>query len=307
MKRRKVANLLALAVLSLLRPGYPMHPYQIANVLRRTGKERDMSIKVGSLYTVVRNLERHGFIEATGSHRAGRRPERTEYVITDAGRAELRDWLFELVAVPESEYPRFQAALSVLSTLHPDEAAASLQERVRALEDDIAARRDALAHSEGTRRLFLIEAEYALEMRRAEAAWVRCLLEEITNGNFPDLVGWREFHDTGRVRPSSPKCWPKKGEPPQTDRTRRPRCGARTPHRGRKPRTESRGNGNLAYEAPTARVTGFSSHGHDTQSNIGGTTRDPTHRSTARNHSRRTTRHARSGKAHDEKHTYLAR
>ena len=36
-------------------------------------------------------------------------------------------------------------------------------------------------------------------MRRAEAAWVRCLLEEITNGNFPDLVGWREFHDTGRV------------------------------------------------------------------------------------------------------------
>jgi DNA-binding PadR family transcriptional regulator len=194
-----VANLLALAVLSLLIPGYPMHPYQIANVLRRTGKERDMPIKVGSLYTVVRNLERHGFIEATGSHRAGRRPERTEYVITDAGRAELRDWLRELVTVPESEYPRFQAALSVLSTLHPDEAAASLQERVRALEDDIAARRDALAHSEGTRRLFLIEDEYALEMRRAEAAWVRCLLAEITNGNFPDLAAWREFHHTGHV------------------------------------------------------------------------------------------------------------
>ena len=199
LKRRRVANLLALAVLSLLRPGYPMHPYQIANVLRRTGKERDMPIKVGSLYTVVRNLERHGFIEAAGSHRAGRRPERTEYVITDAGRAELRDWLRELVAVPESEYPRFQAALSVLSTLHPDEAAASLQERVRALDDDIAARQAALADSEATRRLFLIEAEYALELRRAEAAWVRSLLAEITNGSFPDLAGWREFHDTGHV------------------------------------------------------------------------------------------------------------
>jgi DNA-binding PadR family transcriptional regulator len=198
-ERRRVVNLLALAVLSLLRPGYPMHPYQIANVLRRTGKERDMPIKVGSLYTVVRNLERHGFIEATGSHRAGRRPERTEYTITDAGRAELRDWLRELVAMPASEYPRFQAALSVLSTLHPDEAAASLQERLHALDDDIAARRDALAHSEGTRRLFLIEDEYALEMRRAEAAWVRCLLAEITNGSFPDMAGWREFHQTGHV------------------------------------------------------------------------------------------------------------
>src|SRR4030095_1105020 len=176
-----------------------MHPYQIANLLRRTGKERDMPIKVGSLYTVVRNLERHGFIEAPGSHRAGRRPERTEYAITDAGRAELRDWLRELVAVPEWEYPRFQAALSVLSTLHPDEAAASLQERLHALDDDIAARQVALAHSEGTRRLFLIEDEDALEMRRAEAAWVRRLLTEITNGNFPDMAGWREFHQTGHV------------------------------------------------------------------------------------------------------------
>ena len=199
MNRRRVANLLALAVLSLLRPGYPMHPYQIANVLRRTGKDRDMPIKVGSLYTVVRNLERHGLIEATGSHRAGRRPERTEYAITDAGRAELRDWLRELVAVPGPEYPRFQAALSVLSTLHPDEAAESLQERLHALDDDIAARQIALAHSEGTRRLFLIEDEYALEMRRAEATWVRRLLAEISNGNFPDLAGWREFHDTGYV------------------------------------------------------------------------------------------------------------
>jgi hypothetical protein len=36
-------------------------------------------------------------------------------------------------------------------------------------------------------------------MRRAEAAWVRCLLAEISNGNFPDLAAWREFHDTGHV------------------------------------------------------------------------------------------------------------
>lgn len=199
MKRRRVANVLALAVLSLLTPGHPMHPYQMANVLRRTGKERDMGIKVGTLYTVVRNLERHGFIEATGSHRQGGRPERTEYVITDTGRAELRDWLRELVAVPESEYPKFQAALSVLSTLHPDEVIASLRERVRALDDDIAARQLALAQSGGPGQLLLIEAEYALEMRRAEAAWVRSLLAEITDGTFADMAVWREFHETGHV------------------------------------------------------------------------------------------------------------
>lgn len=199
MKRRRVANVLALAVLSLLTPGHPMHPYQMASVLRRTGKDRDMGIKVGSLYTVVRNLERHGLIAAVATHRDGRRPERTEYAITEEGRAELRDWLLELVAVPETEYPRLQAALSVLSTLHPDEAIASLQERLRALDGDIAARRAALERSGGTARLFLIEAEYALEMRRAEAAWVRSLLAEITNGTFPGVGAWREFHETGHV------------------------------------------------------------------------------------------------------------
>lgn len=214
MQRRPVANIVALAVLSLLIPGRPMHPYQMVTVLRRTGKEHDMGIKIGSLYTVVRNLERHGLIAAVGSHREGRRPERTQYAITDEGRAELRDWLRELVAVPEVEYPKLQAALSVLSTMHPDEAIAALRDRLEALEGDIAARRAAVERSVGTRRLFLIEAEYALEMRRAEAAWVRSLLAEIADGTFPDLAAWREFHETGRVSDEFTRLWAEEGGSP---------------------------------------------------------------------------------------------
>ena len=72
-KRRTVNNLLALALLALLAPGRPMHPYEMATMLRRTGKEQDMKIKWGSLYTVVANLEKHGLIEA-GRHRPGRSP-----------------------------------------------------------------------------------------------------------------------------------------------------------------------------------------------------------------------------------------
>src|SRR3954452_20859240 len=75
-KRRKVGNLLALGLLALLVPGGPMHPYEMATMLRRTGKEQDLSIKWGSLYTVVGNLEKHGFIAAVDTARAGRRPER---------------------------------------------------------------------------------------------------------------------------------------------------------------------------------------------------------------------------------------
>jgi DNA-binding PadR family transcriptional regulator len=199
-KRRKVGNLLALALLALLMPGTPMHPYEMASVLRRTGKERDMKIKWGSLYTVVQNLEKHGLIEATGSDRAGRRPERTTYAITDAGRAELRDWLRELVAVPEPEFPRFEAALSVLGVLPPDEATALLRQRVLVLDEQIAAEEAVLAReSRAVPRLFLVEAEYAQAMRRAEAAWIRTLLAEISDGSLSGVDRWRAYHETGQA------------------------------------------------------------------------------------------------------------
>jgi DNA-binding PadR family transcriptional regulator len=192
---------MALALMALLMPGDPMHPYQMANVLRRTGKDHDMKIKWGSLYTVVQNLEKNGFIEATTSHREGRRPERTLYALTDAGREELRDWLRELVATPEPEFPHFKAALSVLSVLTPDEAIELLGHRHRALNEQIAvAQADLDRELQQVPRLFLVEAEYDLAMRRAEAEWVAQLLKELTEGTLYGVAEWRAYH-AGEVAP----------------------------------------------------------------------------------------------------------
>jgi DNA-binding PadR family transcriptional regulator len=197
-KRRKVGNLLALALLALLAPGQPMHPYEMAVMLRRTGKDQSVKIAWGSLYTVVQNLEKHGFIEPTHSDREGRRPERTVYAITDAGRAELRDWVRELIALPEPEYPRFEAALSVAGVLPPQEITALLQERLRALDAQVAGQRAELdAMRPKLDRVFLIEAEYALAMREAEAAWTRSLLDDLVAGTLSGLEHWRAYHDSG--------------------------------------------------------------------------------------------------------------
>jgi DNA-binding PadR family transcriptional regulator len=91
-KRRRVSKPLALAVLSTLRER-PMHPYEMAATMRSQGKERSIKLNYGSLYTVVDNLAKHGLIEAMEASREGRRPERTVYRLTDAGSAELEDWL----------------------------------------------------------------------------------------------------------------------------------------------------------------------------------------------------------------------
>src|SRR5260370_12414870 len=57
--KRKVDNLMALAVLATV-VQQPMHRYQIASLMRARGKDQDMDVKWGSLYTVMQNLAKHG-------------------------------------------------------------------------------------------------------------------------------------------------------------------------------------------------------------------------------------------------------
>jgi DNA-binding PadR family transcriptional regulator len=198
-KQRKVSNLLALSLLTLLTER-PMYPYEMASQLRERGKDQAIKINWGSFYTVVQNLEKHGFIQAVEVTREGRQPERTTYQITDAGRAELRDWLRELLSTPEREHTGFEAALGESAVLPPDELIDLLRQRLAALEkanDRLRAELETLLSQ--LPRLFLIEAEYYLALRRAEEEWVRGLLKEFTDGTFPDLDAWRRFHVTGEL------------------------------------------------------------------------------------------------------------
>ena len=198
-KRRKVSNLLALTLLNLLMQR-PMYPYEMAATLRHRGKDQAIKINWGSLYTIVQNLEKYGFIEAVEVAREGRQPERTTYQITEAGRAELMEWLRELLGVPEREYTRFEAALGESAILPPDDLAGLLRQRLDTL-DAANAQQQAELETVETQipRLFMIESEYYLAMRRAEADWVRALLKEFTDGTFPGLDDWRQFHQTGRL------------------------------------------------------------------------------------------------------------
>ncbi|MGW4396496.1 PadR family transcriptional regulator [Amycolatopsis nivea] len=199
MKRRKVSNLLGLAVLATVFER-PMHPYEVASLLRERGKEGDLKIKWGSLYTVVGNLEKHGFLEAVENVRDGARPERTVYRITDAGQAELQDWVAELLAVPDLEPTRFHTGLSVMLALGPDVVGQQLRHRVGELDRMIGDRVEALAKMRAELpRLVLVEAEYQLAMWRAEAEWVRGLHEELTTGAMPGVEEWRRYRETGEL------------------------------------------------------------------------------------------------------------
>jgi DNA-binding PadR family transcriptional regulator len=198
-RKRKVDNLLALAVLATVQQR-PMHRYEMASIMRARGKDQDMNVKWGSLYTVVQNMEKHGFLETIGSTRQGARPERTIYRITEAGKQELVEWTRELISTPQPEHPKFAAGLSVLAVLPPQEVIALSQTRLGRLEESISTQRAAIAeHTKDLPRLFLIENEYSLAILEAEAAWVRSMLDELTSGTYPDLAGWQAWHTTGEI------------------------------------------------------------------------------------------------------------
>jgi DNA-binding PadR family transcriptional regulator len=199
-RKRKLTNPLALAVLAMLHSG-PMHPYQVARLLKHRGKDDVIKIRYGSLYTVMQDLAERGLVEAEGTERSGHRPERTVYRLTEDGREELAERLRELISEPVKEYPVFASGLSLLPSLPPEEVAGLLAERLQALELEIVGTSAILEHATSHQlpRLFLLETEYGLTMKRAEADWVRRLQHELADGTFPDIKLWREVHDHGML------------------------------------------------------------------------------------------------------------
>jgi DNA-binding PadR family transcriptional regulator len=194
--KRKVSNPLALAVMALLYER-PMHPYEMVSLMRERGKHESVRLRYSSLYSVVGALEREVLIVARETVREGRRPERTIYEITGAGREEFLTWLRELLREPVKEYTQFAAGLSFLPGLPPEEAVELLEERVRRLEKEtteMRSRLDAAMEKYDLSRLFLVESEHELMLREAELGWVRKIVDEIEAGALGDLSEWRSLH-----------------------------------------------------------------------------------------------------------------
>jgi DNA-binding PadR family transcriptional regulator len=196
MSRRKVSNPLALAVLACLYER-PMHPYEIASTLRERHKDESIKLNYGSLYSVVESLMGHALIVEQQTARQGNRPERTVYELTDAGRLELIDWLSELLCRPVKEFTKFEAGLSLLPVLPPNDAKALLEERCKRLEVELEQYRATrkLTESQRVPRLFLVESEYRMALREAELTWTRSLIADIAAGNLEGMEQWTRFHE----------------------------------------------------------------------------------------------------------------
>jgi len=205
MASRSRSNPLALAVLACLYER-PMHPYEIGQTLRSRAKQESIRLNYGSLYGVVEGLDRRRLIRAVETTREGRRPQRTVYELTDRGAVEMHEWLSELVAMPVKEYLQYEAALSLLCALPPDEALPLLEQRCIALELKIEQSRavQETVIKRGLPRLLVIEDDYMRALLETDLEFTRRLADGIRSGDIDGLAVWQQWHEALRSGDPAP-------------------------------------------------------------------------------------------------------
>jgi DNA-binding PadR family transcriptional regulator len=180
--RQQQHNIWCVTVLCLLRVK-PMHPYELQRLIREWHKDEFLDLRRGSLYHAIDRLREQGCIAAVETSRAGKRPERTVYRLTEVGEQKMHEWLTEMLARPVREPTQFFAALSFLPVLSPQSVQTQLNERALRLEEEIANLDMVLATmTPKIGRLVLVEVEYLRAMRKAERNWVVSLQEELHSG-----------------------------------------------------------------------------------------------------------------------------
>jgi DNA-binding PadR family transcriptional regulator len=175
---------LGLAVLALLRER-PMHGYEMFQTLIARREDRIVKVRPGSLYHVVYRLAEEKLIRQTSTGRAGNRPERTIFEITDLGFEALTDRVRDLVATPADEFPPFVVALAEIHNLDRDAAGEAVRDRITAREADLgelAAQRDASTAS----AIQLTALDYLLATTKAEVGWLR-VADAVESGR----LGWQ--------------------------------------------------------------------------------------------------------------------
>ncbi len=173
-----------------------MHPYEMVTTLRERHKEESIKLRLGSLYTIIQSMLRDKLITAKETIRDGPRPERTVYALTPAGRTHMRKWLREILSVSVKEYPQFEAGLSLLPALPPEEVIALLEERSGRLGEKIKQLRSCLDHllGQGLPPLFLVEAEFEYALLKTERDFVNKLARRIVDDGWAALKQWKEVH-----------------------------------------------------------------------------------------------------------------
>ncbi|WP_328464295.1 PadR family transcriptional regulator [Actinoplanes sp. NBC_00393] len=165
-------------LLGLLAAG-PRHGYD----LKRAHDERLPQAKplaYGQVYSTLGRLERDGFVEQSGQDQEGG-PERTSYVLTEAGRTRLDDWLTEVEPpAPHVTSALFSRVVVALLAADADRARAYLTSQ-RAAHMTRLRELTSIKTTPGATVGDVIAADYAIGHLDADLRWLQTTLARVAD------------------------------------------------------------------------------------------------------------------------------
>ncbi|MET9328209.1 helix-turn-helix transcriptional regulator [Tsukamurella sp. NPDC003166] len=190
MARTREMAPLAIAALALLTER-DMHPYEMFTTMVDRREDLVVKLRAGSLYHAVNRLADDGMVVAVSTERDGNRPERTTYGITPAGRERLQAVVADLLARPAEEYPRFPFAVSEAHNLDRGVVRALLAGRLERVDRELTEMRAGHARAlERTAAAYLLDLDYLIAMRAAEADWLRRTVGRLDD----ETLDWKAHH-----------------------------------------------------------------------------------------------------------------
>ncbi|GLY41539.1 PadR family transcriptional regulator [Amycolatopsis sp. NBRC 101858] len=177
---------LGLAVLELLHEK-PMHPYEMASLMRERYVSTRVNVKAGSLYHTVERLQRSGFLEVVDTQRDGRRPERTVYGMTQSGLDEFNQRGRELLGDLADEFPAYLSGLAVIDELGKETSLLELEHRITRLRAAVAADQAVLERlaEDRTPPIYWLDWQFKCDQRKFELEWTVRLHEDLKSGRIP--------------------------------------------------------------------------------------------------------------------------
>jgi len=175
-----------LVILGLLRER-PLYGYEIKQIIEEHMGDWT-SIAFGSIYFALGKLSEEGFVEKAGIEKAGSRPSRSIYQITDTGQPEFLRLLREVWGKAERHYFTFDIGLFFMDALPIEEVKGRLRGRAAQMETIVqrvtAHRAEQLARQE-VPRLAAVIIDHSLAHLKAELAWTQDLLDKVERGEYP--------------------------------------------------------------------------------------------------------------------------
>jgi DNA-binding PadR family transcriptional regulator len=177
---------LAISVLALLKEE-PMHAYEMYQLLVRRHTHWLVKVRPGSLYHTVERLARQNYVRATGTERAGNRPERTTYEITPDGDDALTRRVEAGIEEYVHEYPLFPVVLSEAHNLEADDAVLRFRRRIADLERWLADIDEALAGAQARQvpEAYWMGGDYLRTQLASERDWLATTIERIESKDLP--------------------------------------------------------------------------------------------------------------------------